>query len=70
MEAYEWDDDFLDEIGLGDLVDGHHAKIGRSVAFPGHPLDSDRSPAWEEGDCCLACCLACFECWPWRDKNG
>ncbi|KAI3981869.1 hypothetical protein MKX01_041132 [Papaver californicum] len=32
------DDDFWEEIGLGDLVDGHHAKIGRSVAFPGIPV--------------------------------
>ncbi|KAI4380553.1 hypothetical protein MLD38_006730 [Melastoma candidum] len=40
MEACGWDDDFWEEIGLGDLVDGHHAKIGRSVAFPGHPLGS------------------------------
>ncbi|KAL0763496.1 hypothetical protein Bca101_079647 [Brassica carinata] len=38
MEACGWDDEFWEEIGLGDLVDGHHAKIGRSVAFPGHPL--------------------------------
>lgn len=28
MEACGWDDDFLEEIGLGDLIDGHHAKIG------------------------------------------
>lgn len=28
MEACGWDDDFWEEIGLGDLVDGHHAKIG------------------------------------------
>ncbi|KAB1204213.1 FGGY carbohydrate kinase domain-containing protein [Morella rubra] len=27
MEACGWDDDFWEEIGLGDLVDGHHAKI-------------------------------------------
>ncbi|OVA10240.1 Carbohydrate kinase [Macleaya cordata] len=40
MEACGWDDDFWEEIDLGDLVDGHHAKIGRSVAFPGHPLGS------------------------------
>lgn len=40
MEARGWDDDFWEEIGLGDLVDGHHAKIGRSVAFPGHALGS------------------------------
>ncbi|CAB4292925.1 unnamed protein product [Prunus armeniaca] len=40
MEACGWDDDFWEEIGLSDLVDGHHAKIGRSVAFPGHPLGS------------------------------
>ncbi|KAM5553919.1 hypothetical protein ABKV19_025916 [Rosa sericea] len=40
MEACGWDDDFWEEIGLGDLVEGHHAKIGRSVAFPGHPLGS------------------------------
>ncbi|KAF3647527.1 putative 3-isopropylmalate dehydratase-like [Capsicum annuum] len=32
------DDGFWEEIGLGDLIDGHHAKIGRSVAFPGHVL--------------------------------
>ncbi|XVE98738.1 hypothetical protein REPUB_Repub03eG0133900 [Reevesia pubescens] len=38
MEACGWDDDFWEEIGLGDLVEGHHAKIGRSVAFPGHAL--------------------------------
>ncbi|MCD9560750.1 hypothetical protein HAX54_019541 [Datura stramonium] len=40
MEACGWDDGFWEEIGLGDLVDGHHAKIGRSVAFPGHALGS------------------------------
>ncbi|MBA0864545.1 hypothetical protein Goshw_004110 [Gossypium schwendimanii] len=40
MEACGWDDDFWEEIGLGDLVEGHHAKIGRSVAFPGHALGS------------------------------
>ncbi|KAG2407624.1 uncharacterized protein HKW66_Vig0024460 [Vigna angularis] len=40
MEACGWDDDFWEEIGLGDLIEGHHAKIGRSVAFPGHPLGS------------------------------
>lgn len=28
MEACGWDDDFWEEIGLADLVDGHHAKIG------------------------------------------
>lgn len=28
MEALGWDDDFWEEIGLGDLVDGHHSKIG------------------------------------------
>lgn len=28
MEACGWDDDFWEEIGLGDLIDGHHAKIG------------------------------------------
>ena len=28
MEACGWDDDFWEEIGLRDLVDGHHAKIG------------------------------------------
>jgi hypothetical protein len=31
MEACGWDDDFWEEIGLGDLVDGHHAKIGMLV---------------------------------------
>ncbi|XVF34251.1 hypothetical protein REPUB_Repub18cG0043400 [Reevesia pubescens] len=40
MEACGWDDDFWEEIGLDDLVEGHHAKIGRSVAFPGHALGS------------------------------
>ncbi|KAK4415271.1 FGGY carbohydrate kinase domain-containing protein [Sesamum alatum] len=44
MEARGWDDDFWEEIGLGDLVDGHHAKIGRSVAFPGHALGSGLTP--------------------------
>ncbi|KAF7154781.1 hypothetical protein RHSIM_Rhsim01G0007000 [Rhododendron simsii] len=44
MEACGWDDDFWEEIGLGDLVDGHHAKIGRSVAFPGHALGSGLTP--------------------------
>lgn len=28
MEACGWDDDFWEEIGLGDLIDGHHGKIG------------------------------------------
>lgn len=28
MEALGWDDDFWEEIGLGDLVDSHHSKIG------------------------------------------
>ncbi|XP_057966755.1 uncharacterized protein LOC131156980 isoform X2 [Malania oleifera] len=45
MEASGWDDDFWEEVGLGDLVDGHHAKIGRSVAFPGHPLGSGLTQA-------------------------
>ncbi|XP_068464072.1 uncharacterized protein [Phaseolus vulgaris] len=45
MEACGWDDDFWEEIGLGDLIEGHHAKIGRSVAFPGHPLGSGLTPA-------------------------
>ncbi|XP_073151192.1 uncharacterized protein [Henckelia pumila] len=44
MEALGWDDDFWEEIGLGDLVDGHHSKIGRSVAFPGHALGSGLTP--------------------------
>ncbi|KAG8372408.1 hypothetical protein BUALT_Bualt12G0063100 [Buddleja alternifolia] len=44
MEARGWDDDFWEEIGLGDLVDGHHSKIGRSVAFPGHALGSGLTP--------------------------
>ncbi|KAK9931844.1 hypothetical protein M0R45_019103 [Rubus argutus] len=46
MEACGWNDDFWEEIGLGDLVDGHHAKIGRSVAFPGNPL------FWSDISCC------------------
>ncbi|KAL2502294.1 FGGY family of carbohydrate kinase [Forsythia ovata] len=44
MEACGWDDDFWEEIGLSDLVDGHHSKIGRSVAFPGHALGSGLTP--------------------------
>ncbi|XP_028775380.1 FGGY carbohydrate kinase domain-containing protein isoform X2 [Neltuma alba] len=44
MEACGWDDEFWEEIGLGDLVEGHHAKIGRSVAFPGHALGSGLTP--------------------------
>ncbi|KAL9154725.1 hypothetical protein ABFS82_10G135000 [Erythranthe guttata] len=44
MEALGWDDDFWEKIGLGDLVDGHHSKIGRSVAFPGHALGSGLTP--------------------------
>lgn len=28
MEACGWDDEFWEEIGLGDLLEGHHAKIG------------------------------------------
>ncbi|XP_063935374.1 uncharacterized protein LOC108227384 isoform X2 [Daucus carota subsp. sativus] len=40
MEACGWDDEFWEEIGLGDLMEAHHAKIGRSVAFPGHALGS------------------------------
>ncbi|GLT80393.1 hypothetical protein SLA2020_518340 [Shorea laevis] len=44
MEACGWDDEFWEEIGLGDLVEGHHAKIGRSVALPGHPLGSGLTP--------------------------
>ncbi|KAL4182123.1 hypothetical protein AMTRI_Chr12g240970 [Amborella trichopoda] len=45
MEACGWDDVFWEEIGLGDLVEGNHAKIGRSVAFPGHPLGSGLTAA-------------------------
>jgi ribulose kinase len=33
MEACGWDDDFWEEIGLGDLVDGHHAKIGMLFGY-------------------------------------
>ncbi|CAI0402949.1 unnamed protein product [Linum tenue] len=45
MEACGWDDDFWEEIGLGDLLEGHHAKIGRSVALPGHSLGSGLTTA-------------------------
>jgi ribulose kinase len=38
MQACGWDDVFWQEIGLGDLVESGYATIGRSVAFPGHPL--------------------------------
>ncbi|KAK8916512.1 hypothetical protein KSP39_PZI022321 [Platanthera zijinensis] len=44
MEACGWDDDFWEEIGLGDVVEGNHAKIGRAVAFPGHPLGTGLTP--------------------------
>ncbi|CAA0837323.1 FGGY family of carbohydrate kinase [Striga hermonthica] len=44
MEALGWDDQFWEEIGLGDLVDSHHSKIGRSVAFPGYALGSGLTP--------------------------
>ncbi|KAL4564278.1 hypothetical protein LXL04_028338 [Taraxacum kok-saghyz] len=44
MEACGWDDDFWEEIGLRDLVDNHHSKIGRSVAFPGHALGCGLTP--------------------------
>ncbi|KAI3709120.1 hypothetical protein L2E82_38879 [Cichorium intybus] len=44
MEACGWDDDFWEEIGLPDLVDSHHSKIGRSVAFPGHALGCGLTP--------------------------
>jgi hypothetical protein len=33
MEACGWDDGFWEEIGLGDLVEGHHSKIGYKT-FP------------------------------------
>lgn len=33
MEACGWDDEFWEEIGLGDLVDGHHTKIGMHFFF-------------------------------------
>ncbi|KAF1875772.1 hypothetical protein Lal_00006402 [Lupinus albus] len=40
MEACGWDDEFWEEIGLGDLIEGHHAKIGRSELglVPGIPV--------------------------------
>ncbi|XP_048538315.1 FGGY carbohydrate kinase domain-containing protein [Triticum urartu] len=44
MQACGWDDVFWEEIGLGDLVEGNRSKIGRSVAFPGHPLGSGLTP--------------------------
>ncbi|KAG6427841.1 hypothetical protein SASPL_112088 [Salvia splendens] len=44
MEALGWDDDFWEEIGLGDLVDSHHSKVGCSVAFPGHALGCGLTP--------------------------
>ena len=31
MEACGWDDDFWEEIGLRDLVDNHHSKIGTFI---------------------------------------
>lgn len=37
MESCGWDDGFWEEIGLGDLVDGHHAKIGIFEASPKLP---------------------------------
>ncbi|KAL5674903.1 hypothetical protein ACJX0J_011034, partial [Zea mays] len=44
MEACGWDNVFWEEIGLGDLLEGNCAKIGRSVAFPGHALGSGLTP--------------------------
>ncbi|MCO5571433.1 hypothetical protein L7F22_025173 [Adiantum nelumboides] len=38
--ACGWDDVFWQEVGLEDLVEGNYAKIGQSVAFPGHPSGS------------------------------
>ncbi|XP_038698412.1 FGGY carbohydrate kinase domain-containing protein isoform X2 [Tripterygium wilfordii] len=39
MEACGWDDEFWEEIGLGDLIDGHHAKIGKELGLmPGTPV--------------------------------
>ncbi|XP_024543764.1 FGGY carbohydrate kinase domain-containing protein [Selaginella moellendorffii] len=43
MEACGWDDVFWQEIGLSDLVEGQYTKIGRYVAFPGHPLGNGLS---------------------------
>lgn len=34
MEACGWDDAFWEEIGLEDLVEGHHAKIGKLFYSP------------------------------------
>lgn len=41
MEACGWDDDFWEEIGLGDLVEGHHSKIGMSfgISLYSYPRD-------------------------------
>ena len=33
MEACGWDDEFWEEIGLGDLIEGHHAKIGMLMTY-------------------------------------
>lgn len=33
METCGWDDEFWEEIGLGDLMEGHHAKIGMPSTF-------------------------------------
>lgn len=33
MEACGWDDVFWEEIGLGDLVEGNHAKIGMPLLY-------------------------------------
>nr|DAD29034.1 TPA_asm: hypothetical protein HUJ06_030502 [Nelumbo nucifera] len=53
MEACGWDDDFWEEIGLGDLVEGHHAKIGacccrwRRYVFPRNASITD---CWVRSD--------------------
>lgn len=41
MEACGWDDDFWEEIGLGDLIEGHHAKIGTTAVLLFLYVDTD-----------------------------
>lgn len=36
MEALGWDDGFWEEIGLGDLLDSHHSKIGMFLVINIH----------------------------------
>ncbi len=40
---HRWDDSYLDEIGLGDLKEADHARIGNRIVPPGTPLGAGLS---------------------------